>query len=95
MWAVFLAVFIAGVLISRRIKKEIREDGIETDAVVSRIVDDGAETETDFNVYVRYRTKEGEEVEGILSNPRNDLKEGQKVRIKVHPKLKNNARLVS
>ena len=93
MWAVFLAVFAAGMLISRRMKKTIKENGIETDAVLSRIVDNGTQTETDINVYVHYFTAEGKEVEGILSNPRSDLKAGQRVRIKYHPKFTANARL--
>ena len=92
-WAVFLAVFAAGLLISRRMKKTIEEKGIETDAVVSRIVDDGTLTDIDIDVYVRYCTKDGKEVEGILSNPRSDLEEGQRVRIKYHPKYTANARL--
>ena len=51
-WAVFLAVFAAGLLISHRMKKTIEEKGIETDAVVSRIVDDGTLTDIDIDVYV-------------------------------------------
>ena len=38
MWVVFLAVIAAGILVSRRIKSGINENGIETDAVVSRIL---------------------------------------------------------
>lgn len=91
---VFLAVIAAGILVSRRIKSEINENGIETDAVVSRITDDGTPEDIDINVYVRYRTENGEEIEGILSNPRAGLEEGQQVRIKYHPKYKSNARLV-
>ena len=94
MWAVFLVVIAAIIIVSRRIKREINENGIETDAVVSRIADDGTQEEIDINVYVRYRTENGEEIEGILSNPRFDLEEGQAVRIKYHPKYKSNARLV-
>ena len=94
MWVVFLAVIAAGILVSRRIKSGINESGIETDAVVSCITDDGTPEEIDINVYVRYRTENGEEIEGVLSNPRADLEEGQPVRIKYHPKYKNNARLV-
>lgn len=30
----------------------------------------------------------------VLSNPQSDLEEGQRVRIKYHPKMKGNARLV-
>lgn len=94
MWAVFAAVFIVGVLVSRMIKNGTDKNGIETDAVVSRIVDDGTQTDIDLNVYVRYCAADGEEVEAILSNPRSDLEEGQRVRIKYHPKMKTNARLV-
>ena len=94
MWMVFLAVIAAGMLIIHRIKSEINENGIETDAVVSRIIDDGTPEEIDIDVYVRYRTENGEEVEGILSNPRANMEEGQMVRIKYHPKYKQNARLV-
>ena len=93
-WAVFLSVFVTGMLVSRRMKRSIKENGIETDAVVSRIVDDGTGAEIDINMYVRYRTEDGSEVEGILSNPRTDLEEGQRVRIKYHPKFTANARLV-
>lgn len=93
-WMVFLAVIAAGILVSRRIKSEINENGIETDAVVSRITDDGTPEDIDINVYVRYRTENGEEIEGVLSNPRAGLEEGQQVRIKYHPKYKSNARLV-
>ena len=93
-WMVFLAVIAAGILVSRRIKSEINENGIETDAIVSRSTDDGTPEDIDINVYVRYRTENGEEIEGILSNPRAGLEEGQQVRIKYHPKYKSNARLV-
>ena len=94
MWGLFLAVLIAGALISRKMKKGINEDGIETDAVVSRIVDDGTQEYTDLTVYVRYRTDNGEEIEGVLSNPQTDMKEGQQIRVKYHPKYKNNARRI-
>lgn len=93
-WIVFLAVIAAGMLMSRRIKREINENGIEADAVVSRITDDGTPDDIDIDVYVRYRTESGEEIEGVLSNPRDGLSEGQPVRIKYHPRYKNNARLV-
>lgn len=94
MWAVFLIVIVAGMLVSRKLKKSINENGIETDAVVSRVSEDMSQDLSDFTVYVKYRIENGEEVEGIISNPRADLEEGQRVRIKYHPKYKNNARLV-
>ena len=59
MWAVFLAVFAAGALISSLMKKGIKENGIETDAVVSRITDDGTQREIDINVYVRFCAEDG------------------------------------
>ena len=94
MWIIFLVV-IAGIMLgSHRIKKGINENGIETDAVVSRITDNGTQEDIDINVYVRYRTEDGEEIEGVLSNPRANMEEGQPVRIKYHPKFKNNARLI-
>lgn len=94
MWIVFLAVIAVGILVSRRIKSGINENGIETDAVVSRVSEDMSQDLSDFTVYVKYRIEDGEEVEGVISNPRTDLEEGQQVRIKYHPKYKNNARLV-
>ena len=94
MWAAFILILAAGMLVSRRMKKGISENGIETDAVVSRITEDMSQDLSDFMVYVRYRTQNGEEIEGVLSNPRTDLEEGQQVRIKYHPRYKSNARLV-
>lgn len=94
MWAVFLIVIVVGILVSRKIKKGINEDGIETDAVVSHVLEDMSQDLSDFTVFVKYRTEDGEEVEGVISNPRSDLEEGQQVRIKYHPKYKNNARLL-
>lgn len=94
MWIVFAAVFVVGVLVSRMIKNGTEKNGIEADAMISRIVDDGTQTDIDINVYVRYRTANGEEAEAVLSNPQSDLEEGRRVRIKYHPKMKGNARLV-
>ena len=94
MWIVFAAVFAVGVVVSRMIRNGTEKNGIEADAIVSRIVDDGTPADIDINVYVRYRTENGGEAEAILSNPRPDLEEGQHVRIRYHPKMKGNARLV-
>ena len=94
LWTVLIVIFVVGTLVSKKTKKEIDEAGIETDAVVSRIVDDGSEDFIGCNYYVKYRAEDGEEIEGVLSNPRTNLEEGEQVRIKYHPKHKNNARLV-
>ena len=93
MWAVFILICAANILTSKRMKKQIEENGIETGAVVSRITDSGEPDEISVNYYVTYTTEDGKEIEGILSNPRSDLEIGQKVKIKYHPKYKENARL--
>ena len=80
--------------VSRRMKKQIEENGIETTGVISRITDEGGADEIDLRYYARYRTADGEEVEGLLSNPGSDLEAGQQVRIKYHPKYQTNARLL-
>jgi hypothetical protein len=62
--------------------------------VISRIEDDGGPDDITFIYYVRYRTEDGEEIEGIISNPAGDLIVGQQVRLKYHPKYRMNARLI-
>lgn len=62
--------------------------------MISRIEEVGAADEIDLRYYARYRTQDGEEIEGVLSNPRSDLEVGQQVRLKYHPKHKTNARVV-
>ena len=94
LWAGFLVICAVIYFISKRMKKQIEESGIETTGVISRITDTGDTAEISLCYYARYRTEDGEEVEGILSNPTSDLTEGQPVRIKYHPKNKTNARLI-
>ena len=94
LWIGFAVICAVVVFISRRMKKQIEENGIETTGVISRIEDMGASDESNLQYYARYRTEDGEEVEGILSNPRSDLAEGQQVRLKYHPKYRANARLI-
>ena len=93
-WILLGVAAAAAVFFSRRIKKQIEEGGIETDGVVSRITDVGGADSIDLRCYVRYTTQEGEEIEGLISNPSRGLEEGQRVRIKYHPKYKMNARIV-
>ena len=95
LWAGLL--IICGIIffLSRRMKKQIEENGIETTGVISRITDVGGSDEITLQYYARYRTEDGEEIEGLLSNPGKDLEEGQQVRLKYHPKYKQNARLVN
>ena len=93
MWALFIAVCAAIYIVSKRIKSQIEENVIETTGVISRIEDTGDPEEISICYYARYRTEDGEEVEGLLSNPDNSLEVGQQVRLKYHPKYKANARL--
>ncbi len=78
---------------TRRIKKQIEKSGIETTGVISRITDAGAE-DIDLRYCARCRTEDGEESEGLLSDPSSDPEVGRRARLKSHPKLKQNARLI-
>ena len=93
-WAVFIAMCAAIWLISRKMKKQIDENRLETTGVISRIEDEGGTEDITFNYYAKYRTEDGEEIEGIISNPTAGLEEGQCVRLKYHPEHKMNARLI-
>lgn len=94
LWAGLLVICAVIFFFSQRMKKQIKENGIETTGVISRIVDAGGSDDITLHYYARYRTEDGEEVEGLLSNPRPNLEEGQQVRLKYHPKHKTNARLI-
>ena len=83
LWGGFAIICGAIWFFSRRIKKEIEENGILVSGVVSRIVESSGPEDFGEDYYVRYQTKEGEEIEGVLSNPRSDLEVGQKVWIKL------------
>jgi hypothetical protein len=72
-WAVFIVICAVIYFISRKMKKQIEENGIETNGVISRITDEGGSDEINLQYYARYRTENGEEVEGLLSNPRSNL----------------------
>ena len=94
MWAVFIVVCAVIILVSRKIRNEIETGGIETTGVISRISESGAADDIDIRYYAEYRIDNGDIVEGLLQNPRPGLEVGQQVRIKYHPKYKENARLV-
>lgn len=96
-WAVFLAVIAAFLIIGRRIRRQIDENGIEVRGTVSR-VEESYDSDTggvSYSVYARYRTEEGDEIEGLLLNAPSDLQPGERVRLKYHPKLRTNAKLLN
>ena len=76
-------------------KKRNRRKRDPGPGVISRIVESADPEDPDEDCYVRYQTREGEEIEGLLSNPAAGLEVGQKVWIKYHPKLKQNCRLAN
>ena len=95
-WAVFLSVCAALLIWGRRLRKQIDENGIEADATVSRI-DVSFDSETharEVSFYARYRTQDGKEIEGLLLDPPDNLQEGQRIRVKYHPKLTMNAKVL-
>ena len=94
LWGGLLAAGAIIYLVSLIMKRQIEKNGIETIGEISRIVDVGGSDDIILHYYARYITSDGEEVEGLLSNPRSDLEVGQKVRLKYHPKHKTNARLI-
>ena len=93
-WVGLIAIIGIIVFLYQRMKKEIEKNGIETTGVISRITDVGGPDEINLQYYARYCTEDGKEIEGILQNPSKDLQEGQEVRLKYHPRFKNNARIV-
>ncbi len=94
LWAGLIVICAIIFYVSRRMKNQIEENGIETTGVISRIEDAGGSDDIILHYYARYRTEDGEEVEGLLSNPRSNLEVGQQVRLKYHPKYRTNARLI-
>ncbi len=94
LWIGFIVIVAAIYIFSRRIKKQIDSDGIETTGVISDIRDEGGPDEIDIRYYARYRTKYGEEIEGLILNPSQELEIGQRVRLKYHPKLNLNVKVI-
>ena len=94
MWAVYIAVCAAIYIVSKVMKKQIEEDGIETTGVISRIEDSGDPEDIFMCYYARYCVEDGTEIEGTIMNPSEDLEVGQQVRLKYHPKHNMNARLI-
>ena len=70
---IIAAVIICGVIFTAKRNNEIKQNGIETDAVVSRInenesVDEDGFTTVSYTYYVTYRTMDGQTVEAKLGS---------------------------
>lgn len=88
--AAVVIIVVIGFVFNYKRSKAINENGIETDAVVSRIKEiegedsDGNRTEEN-EYYVRYTDQSGQAVEAKLGNPPRFLIEGTKLRVKYLP----------
>ena len=88
--AVVAIAVIIGFIYSYRRNKAINENGIEVDAVLSRIkemerVNDDGSHETEYEFFVKYKNESGEAVEARLGNPPRFITEGTTLRVKYLP----------
>ena len=89
--AAILFVAAAAVYIFYKIRYT-KKNGIETEAVITRIVDEGVGTETSYSYFVRY-TLNGQTVEARLSNP--GFGKGLEIGTQIHVKyLPENPKIV-
>ena len=75
---------------TRRINGEIHQNGIEADAVVSRIKeiegeDADGHREVSYEYYVTYRSQDGQTVEARLGNPPRFAMVGTELKVKYLP----------
>ena len=92
-YAIIAAVVIAlaaSIIFTIKRNGAIQQNGIEADAVVSRIeesesADNDGSRETTYTYYVRYQTKDGQSVEAKLGNAPSRIYEGMGIRIKYLP----------
>ena len=88
---IILAAFAAGGIWAFVVSKKVKNEGIETDAVVSRVeLHEWGDLETRNSIteeyYITYRNQEGQAVEALLTNPGNHtFKEGDRIKIKYLP----------
>lgn len=86
--AILVAVVIIRVVLTLRKTRRIDREGIETDAVVSRVEDtsDPDSATSSYSTYVEYRDENGEMRESYMAlTVRPEYAVGQKVRIKFVP----------
>ena len=78
MWAyivfgIIAVLVVVGIILNTKRNNEIKQNGIETDAIVSRVtesesVDEDGIVTTSYTYYVTYRTMEGQTVEAKLGS---------------------------
>ena len=93
-FGIFVAFIVIGFIWSRIVTGKVKKEGIETEAVVSRIeihewesgdVETWTGTEITKEPYVTFINTEGETVEAMLSNPKRGLEVGDRLKIKYLP----------
>lgn len=85
MIVVFVASIVAIVVFTARRNKAIKENGIETNAVVSSIEEDADPDSNSYTYYVTYRTLDGQTVEARVNRLPDNINVGEEVRIKYLP----------
>ena len=87
--AIIVVAVIIGAVYAFKRNQKIEQNGIEADAVVSRIKEIEKENdgnyEVDYEYYVTYQNQSGEKVEAKLGNPPRFLTEGKQLRVKYLP----------
>lgn len=100
-FAVILAAFVIGGIWAFAVTKKVKKEGIETDALVSRVeLHEWGDIETHGSVteeyYITYTDQDGRATEAMLSNPgSHQFKEGDRIRIKYLPDRKEYPVLVT
>ena len=88
---IILAAFAAGGIWAFVVSKKVKDEGVETDAEISRVeihewsggTGEWAGSDITKDYYVTYTNEEAQIVEALLTNPGNHtFKEGDKIRIK-------------
>ena len=86
-----VAALIVGVIVFNIIRNsKIRKNGVEADAVVSRIeeqesTDADGSLDVTYTYYVSYRTQDGQDIEAKLNHAPGRTRVGEQVRIKYLP----------
>lgn len=82
---IFVVTIVAVVVFTARRNKAIKENGIETNAVVSRIEEDADPDNNSYTYYVTYTTADGQNVEARVNTLPDYSHVGDMVRIKYLP----------
>ena len=90
MFGVVVVGIVGGIIFTIMRTNAIKKNGIEANAVVSRIkeqesTDSDGFTDTTYIYFVKFTTQDGQEVESRLSNPPSRIKVGDSLTIKYLP----------